>query len=187
VELQKLQDQLFKTKQKVYSVIDGATLPALLGKLEDHKGESTCLFRGELPFDLAEAAPYLVSLKKDDLPVTTPENNVTLFQKVSTYLMLSETYDELLSFKKPHVNQNKEDYKNNIEAGKTLETSAEVEEVIEIEEPNKMFDEEKTMIARSSRIEEKPFVIPSPSHPAMISEDEEIDLDKTVFMPRKPK
>lgn len=60
-----LHKQLFDTKHDVYAVIDGALLPGLLAKLEEHEPKNTCLFRGELPFDLAEAAPYLVKLEKD--------------------------------------------------------------------------------------------------------------------------
>ena len=62
-----LQEQLFKSRQNdVYAVIDGVSLPGLLAKLEEHEPKNTCLFRGELPFDLAEAAPYLVKLEKEN-------------------------------------------------------------------------------------------------------------------------
>lgn len=62
-----LHEQLFNTEHNVYTVIDGASVPALLAKLEEYEPESTCLFRGELTFDLAEAAPYLVKLEEDNL------------------------------------------------------------------------------------------------------------------------
>lgn len=58
--------ELFNTDDDVYAVIDGAAVPALLAKLEEYEPEHTCLFRGELPFDLAEAAPYLVNLTLGD-------------------------------------------------------------------------------------------------------------------------
>jgi hypothetical protein len=61
-----LHRELFNTEDDVYAVIDGAAVPALLAKLEEHEPEHTCLFRGELPFDLAETAPYLVNLTTDD-------------------------------------------------------------------------------------------------------------------------
>lgn len=61
-----LHKQLFDTKNDVYAVADGTLLPGLLAKLEEHEPKNTCLFRGELPFDLAEAAPYLVKLEKDN-------------------------------------------------------------------------------------------------------------------------
>ncbi len=61
-----LHKQLFDSKNDVYAVADGALLPGLLAKLEEHEPKNTCLFRGELPFDLAEAAPYLVKLEKDN-------------------------------------------------------------------------------------------------------------------------
>ncbi len=66
VNINALQEQLFKSRHNVYAVIDGASLPNLLAKLEEHEPKNTCLFRGELPFDLAEAAPYLVKLEKDN-------------------------------------------------------------------------------------------------------------------------
>jgi len=59
-----LHPKLFNDAQfSTYAVVDGAALPELLTKLEEYKPEHTCLFRGELPFDLAEAAPYLVKLE----------------------------------------------------------------------------------------------------------------------------
>ncbi len=61
-----LHKQLFDSKNDVYAVADGTLLPGLLAKLEEYEPKSTCLFRGELPFDLAEAAPYLVKLEKDN-------------------------------------------------------------------------------------------------------------------------
>jgi len=246
VELKKLQQKLFNTKKNVYSVIDGAVLPALLGKLEEHEGESTCLFRGELPFDLAEAAPYLVELKKNDaftewllkeslestccifaysdekfiklrkhfrsfmkiegpdgkrllfrfydpcvlrvfLPVCTPENNDMMFAKVESYLMLSEKYDELLSFKKPTLKQNKIDYKENIKAALALK-NIEIEDS-EIDAEQQDFDEEKTVIMKikpkPAKVENK--IEPKKADMKITSVDEEIDPDETVLMVRKPK
>lgn len=246
MEIQKLQKKLFDTKKNVYSVIDGAVLPALLGKLEEHEGESTCLFRGELPFDLAEAAPYLVKLKKDDaftlwllkeslestccifahsdkkfiklrkhfrsfmkiegpdgkrllfrfydpcvlrafLPVCTPENNDMMFDKVNTYLMLSEKYDEVLSFRKPTLKQNKIDYKKNINAALALKN-------IEIEEPEEsadkeQFDEDETVLmVRKPTIEKKiETAKPRKADMKLTSGDEDIDPDETVLMVRKSK
>lgn len=49
---------------RVYAVLDGASVPGLLPKLAEHKPEHECLYRGELPPDLAEAAPYLVRLEE---------------------------------------------------------------------------------------------------------------------------
>lgn len=66
VNIVPLHKQLFDSKNDVYAVADGALLPGLLAKLEEHEPKNTCLFRGELPFDLAEAAPYLVKLEKDN-------------------------------------------------------------------------------------------------------------------------
>ncbi len=66
VNISTLQEQLFGSRHDVYAVVDGASLPGLLAKLEEHEPKNTCLFRGELPFDLAEAAPYLVKLEKEN-------------------------------------------------------------------------------------------------------------------------
>jgi len=65
VNITTMHKQIFDSKNDVYAVVDGASLPGLLAKLEEHEPKNTCLFRGELPFDLAEAAPYLVKLEKD--------------------------------------------------------------------------------------------------------------------------
>lgn len=63
-----LHQQLFSDPQlTVYAVIDGASLPELLARLEENEPEHTCLFRGELPFDLAETAPYLVKLEANSI------------------------------------------------------------------------------------------------------------------------
>lgn len=66
MDVNSLHQQLFNNSEfSVYSVIDGASLPELLAKLEEYEPEHTCLFRGELPFDVAEAAPHLVKLEAD--------------------------------------------------------------------------------------------------------------------------
>ena len=242
MDFKKLQKKLFDTEKNVYSVIDGAVLPALLGKLEEHEGESTCLFRGELPFDLAEAAPYLVKLNKDDaftqwllkeslestccifaysdkefiklrkhfrsfmkiedpdgkrllfrfydpcvlrafLPICTPENNNMMFAKVDTYLMLSEKYDELLSFKKPTLKQNKIDYKENIKAALALK-NIEIEDS-EVDAEQQDFDEEKTVIMK---IKPKPAKVENKIEPKKVdAEQQDFDEEKTVLMKIKPK
>lgn len=61
-----LHQQLFDQYLDVYAVIDGAVLPELLAKLEEYEPLQACLLRGELPFDLAEAAPYLVKLEESN-------------------------------------------------------------------------------------------------------------------------
>ena len=62
-EITKLYSQIFDSNYTTYAVIDGASAPMLLGKL--HSVEYSCLLRGELSLDLAEAAPYLVKLKEN--------------------------------------------------------------------------------------------------------------------------
>ena len=54
---------------RVYAVLDGASMPNLLGSLSTHEPEYVCLYRGELQPDMAEVAPYLVALDPDtDFP-----------------------------------------------------------------------------------------------------------------------
>jgi hypothetical protein len=54
---------------RVYAVLDGASMPNLLGSLYTHEPEFVCLYRGELEPDMAEVAPYLVWLDPDtDFP-----------------------------------------------------------------------------------------------------------------------
>lgn len=50
-------------KQHTYAVLDGASVPDLLGHLyDDPRPEFVCLYRGDLKPDIAEVAPYLVKL-----------------------------------------------------------------------------------------------------------------------------
>ncbi len=48
----------------VFAVLDGASVPGLLPKLDGEKPPYECLYRGELAPDLAEAAPYLAQLEQ---------------------------------------------------------------------------------------------------------------------------
>ncbi len=50
----------------VYAILDGASIPELLNRLKEDGPESACLYRGEMPADLAACAPYLVALKRED-------------------------------------------------------------------------------------------------------------------------
>jgi hypothetical protein len=49
--------------RSVYAVLDGASIPGLLAKLHQHQPDYSCLYRGELPPEMAEVAPYLVHLQ----------------------------------------------------------------------------------------------------------------------------
>jgi hypothetical protein len=44
------------------SVLDGARVPDLLGRLKAGKGEARCLFQGDSARDLVDVAPHLVAL-----------------------------------------------------------------------------------------------------------------------------
>jgi hypothetical protein len=63
------QHLFFDPDVKAYAVLDGASAPGLLGHLQKHRPPYHCLYRGELPPDIAEVAPYLVELHADN-PLT---------------------------------------------------------------------------------------------------------------------
>jgi hypothetical protein len=50
-------------ESRVFTVLDGASIPGLLKKLRELKPAYVCLYRGDLAPDLAECAPYLVQLE----------------------------------------------------------------------------------------------------------------------------
>lgn len=54
---------LFSSDARVFTILDGAAVGDLLTPLYDHHPEFECLYRGELPPDIAEVAPYLVRLE----------------------------------------------------------------------------------------------------------------------------
>lgn len=65
-ELVALRREVFSDYQaSVFAVLDGAAIPALLDRLEQHAPEHICLYRGELAPDLLETAPYLVQLERN--------------------------------------------------------------------------------------------------------------------------
>jgi hypothetical protein len=55
---------LFREDVSVYAVLDGASIPDLLARLDETHPPCECLIRGELAPDLAVAAPYLVELER---------------------------------------------------------------------------------------------------------------------------
>jgi hypothetical protein len=59
-----LSHKLFADEARsVYAILDGASIPGLLSRLQQDQPEYFCLYRGELPRDMAEVAPYLVHLQ----------------------------------------------------------------------------------------------------------------------------
>src|SRR5664279_628676 len=58
-----LEAEIFADGAHTVAVLDGASVPGLLEKLEQWRPEFVCLYRGELKPDLAEVAPYLVWLE----------------------------------------------------------------------------------------------------------------------------
>lgn len=59
---QKLAQNLFNGFNRIYAVLDGASIPDLTEKLSELRPEHVCLYRGELKTDIAEVAPYLVRM-----------------------------------------------------------------------------------------------------------------------------
>lgn len=51
--------------KSVFAILDGASIPGLLVRLHQQNAECECLYRGDLPPDLAQMAPYLVHLQVD--------------------------------------------------------------------------------------------------------------------------
>lgn len=69
-DVERLRDLLFASEdESAYVVLDGASVPGLLEKLAAAPEEHACLYRGELPPDLARVAPYLVKLRRES-PLT---------------------------------------------------------------------------------------------------------------------
>jgi hypothetical protein len=56
---------LFGERTLVYAVLDGASIPDLRMRLYETNPPHFCLFRGDLEPDVAEAAPYLVGLLRE--------------------------------------------------------------------------------------------------------------------------
>jgi Domain of unknown function (DUF4123) len=52
--------------EEVYAVLDGARDPLVRAKLLASDVPNVCLYEGNIPRELAEVAPYLVKLRKDD-------------------------------------------------------------------------------------------------------------------------
>ena len=71
VRIRMLAEALFcDPLQRVYALLDGASIPELLAQIHGDDPEFCCLYRGELPQDVEETAPYLVKLEREH-PFTT--------------------------------------------------------------------------------------------------------------------
>ncbi len=62
MDAQKLNQNLFNGFNRIYAVLDGASIPDLRRKLHEMRPQYYCLYRGELKPDIAEVAPYLVRM-----------------------------------------------------------------------------------------------------------------------------
>src|SRR5687767_7614535 len=59
---EKLEQYLFGENIYVYAILDGASVPDLLERLDEMRPPYVCLYRGEMDEDLAAVAPYLVNI-----------------------------------------------------------------------------------------------------------------------------
>ena len=66
VPVPSLLQELFVDGLVTYAILDGAQVPDLPQRLHASGLEHICLYRGKIPDDLAQVAPYLVVLKRDD-------------------------------------------------------------------------------------------------------------------------
>lgn len=62
MDSQKLAQNLYNGFNRIYAVLDGASIPDLRTKLYQMRPEHVCLYRGELKPDMQEVAPYLVRM-----------------------------------------------------------------------------------------------------------------------------
>jgi len=60
-----LKEELFGGDGHAYTILDGAAIPDLPGKLWELEPKFECLYRGELAPDMAAVAPYLVGLERE--------------------------------------------------------------------------------------------------------------------------
>ena len=54
--------QIFREGAETFAVLDGASVPGLLARLQADQPEFVCLYAGEVKPDVAEVAPYLVRM-----------------------------------------------------------------------------------------------------------------------------
>ncbi len=107
MDIDTLHAQLFDSGYEVYTVIDGASAPVLLGKLAEYEPQHTCLFRGELSIEMAEVAPYLVKLEPDDdftnwlLEYATEYPCCIFTQTESNFLVLRKHFRSFLRVQSP--------------------------------------------------------------------------------------
>lgn len=62
MDAQKLTQNLYNGFNRIYAVLDGASIPDLRTRLYEMRPEHICLYRGELEPDIQEVAPYLVRM-----------------------------------------------------------------------------------------------------------------------------
>jgi hypothetical protein len=110
MDIDTLHAQLFNSRYNVYTVIDGASAPILLGKLAEYEPKYSCLFRGELSIEMAEVAPYMVKLEADDeftnwLLEYATESPCCIFAKTeSDFLTLRKHFRSFLRVQSPEGN-----------------------------------------------------------------------------------
>jgi hypothetical protein len=61
---ERLEQELFSSDANAYAILDGAAIDDLPGILWELNPQYECLYRGDLPPDVAAVAPYLVRLER---------------------------------------------------------------------------------------------------------------------------
>lgn len=61
-----LLDALFRHNETIHAIVDGAAADGIADAVRDSGLEYSCLFAGDLEPDLANAAPYIVRLARED-------------------------------------------------------------------------------------------------------------------------
>lgn len=57
-----INEEVFREGAGTFAVLDGASVPGLLDRLNECRPEFECLFAGDVKPDLAQVAPYLVKI-----------------------------------------------------------------------------------------------------------------------------
>lgn len=64
--LERLKDEVLHPELTTWAVIDGAGCTELLDRLDDWQPEHICLYRGNLEPEVAQTAPHMARLRRDD-------------------------------------------------------------------------------------------------------------------------
>jgi len=66
MDVDKMNQRLFRSDTRLFGVLDGASIPDLPRKMHEARVRNECLLTGDLPPAMVHAAPYLVFLPPGD-------------------------------------------------------------------------------------------------------------------------